>query len=484
MAKKETPTIGEAEEFILNNASNQDIAKASMAAAFAVRQMFAAGETLQTPKNTEDWIQLYADHVWAYAGIYAIASTIAQLEPTLKKRDKETGELEEVKSHKILDLLNRPNDQTVGYDLFESLVVYLETCGDAYWETVWGTETTMMGKQEVEARSFPVELWPINPKRLTPEPAKDGHGVAQYVFQMKKFARKEYFRPDQIVPFHYHHPNKDWFGLGSLQPAIDDIRQDKQMAMWNLDFFEHGITPEGLLTTDERMTQKEMEDLGKQVKQFLAGKGRVVLMLSRGLKWQTVSLNPKDVEFLLGRKENRQAILAALGVPPIKVGLLEHAKYDNYALQLEAFHRDTIIPKVTKIANVLQNFLLPRFPDLLPTDTEEYVIGFDLTPLLKEDEDKLVKRFTMMMEFGLMTPNEARERMGMDPWPEEVLGGDGFYMKNSLVAVGPVGETEQQIELREDYVSQRMAIMEGEVSDRMKKLEDEIREKLEKERDQ
>ena len=132
MAKEETPTIGEVEEFILNNTSNTDIAKASMAAAFAVRQMFAAGERLQTPKNTEDWIELYADHVWAYAGIYAIASTIAQLEPTLKKRDKETGELEEVKSHKIIDLLNRPNDQTVGYDLIESLVVYLETCGDMY----------------------------------------------------------------------------------------------------------------------------------------------------------------------------------------------------------------------------------------------------------------------------------------------------------------------------------------------------------------
>jgi len=281
--------------------------------------------------STEEWVKLYSDHVWAYAGIFAIAATIAPLEPKLYEIDVKSGEKKEKAGHAAVRLLRRPNDSMTGLELLEALVIYLETCGMAYLEVVYEERQKAVGGAVVEEQVQPSELWLIRPDRLTPEPRKDGRGVERYVFQTKKGAKKEYFSPDEIVPFRYFHPLNDWFGLGSVQPAIDDVRQDKQMAQWNLDFFEHGITPEGILQTDKPITPYEMRSLGKQIKSFLSGKGRQVLILGKNLKWQTISLNPKDVEFLEGRRENRQAILAALGVPPVMVGLLEHAKYDNYA---------------------------------------------------------------------------------------------------------------------------------------------------------
>lgn len=416
-------------ELVLDRISNTDLVKASRAAAFAMSEMAGTPDALPSPQNTEEWIGLYTDHIWAYVGVFAIASTIAQLNPQLKKRIKASGEIEEVQSHAVLSLLRDPNNDMTLYDLLESLLIYLETCGDAYWEISYkASQITAGDKVVVSEKEIPAELWPILPSRITPIPRKDGKGIEKYQWQLKRYAKKEYFKPEEIVPFHYYDPLKDWTGMGSLKPALDDIRQDKQMALWNLDFFKHGTTPEGLISTDERLTQTEVDNLGKQIREFLKGKGRTVMILSRGLKWQTISLAPKDIDFLMGRKGNREAILAALGVPPVKAGLLEHAKFDNYALQLEAFHRDTIIPKIRKVESVLQKFLIPRFDDLLETDEYEFIIQFDTTPLLKQDEDQLVKRLVLMIEFGLASPNECRKKLRLEPY----TGGEIFFMNTRV----------------------------------------------------
>lgn len=459
--KKEGPTISEVEEFI-RRTPDEVFAKASAAAAYAVRDMVIYEDGVKQPKNIGDWIELYTKHVWAYAAVFVIASTAAQLKFKLYRWTPESEDREEIKAHPILDLLEKPNDSMTGYDLLESLFVYLETSGIGYWEIVYGQKLLGLGKKIIKADlKKPMELWPIRPDRLKPEPKKDGHGLEKWIYQTKPHAKKRDFAVEEIVPFRYFNPVNQWYGLGSLQPAIDDIRQDKQMAKWNLDFFTQGITPEGLLYTDKPMTKKEIKDIGEQMKASLAGKGRKVLVLSKNLKWQMISVPPKDIEFLAGRKENRQAILAAAGVPSVKVGLLDNAKYDNFRLQQEAFYRDTLLPKLKKVESALNSFLVTRFPDLTK-EGESVWLEFDKSGLLREDADAVVKRVSAELEHGLLTPNEGREIRGRDPWPEGT-GGDLFYMNSNIVPVGaaPEGEeTEESLEMRADSVYQKVEALE------------------------
>jgi HK97 family phage portal protein len=310
-----------------------------------------------------------------------------------------------------------------GYDLMEGLVTVLECCGNGYFEDV---------KEAVEGSKVktPSELWPIRPDRLKPVPAKDGHGIDHWEFQLRSHTRKTIFKPDEIIPFRYFSPMSDWFGMGSLQPAVDAIALDKQMSAWNKDFFQHGTTAEGLISTDKPLTQKEMTDLGVQIKSFLTGKFRKILILGKNLKWQSISVSPKDAEFLQGRKDARDAMLAALGVPLAKLGFVTDVKYSNYELQNLSFHRDCIIPKLLKIEGVLNKYLVPLFPD-----SEGLYVEFDKTSLLKEDENQLVDRFGKALRSGFITPNEACRRLGWPAWPEEQPGGDRYYMERSLVEV-------------------------------------------------
>lgn len=429
------------------NVGDVNLVKASQAAALVVQSMYDPVEMIQAPRLREDWLQMYRRHVWTYAGIFAIASTIAQLGRRLLRTDSASGAAEAVPDHDVLRLLDRPNPQTTGYDWMEMTVIHLEACGNAYSEIAY--ETREIKRRDtgrvLRKISRPAELWTIRPDYLTPMPRKDGGGVDRWLFQVKKWGRKKEFASDQILPFGYADPVDPLFGMGSLQPVTDDLRQDVAMAGWNLDFFSHGLTPQGVFRTDKTLQVHEATEVAEQIREFLTGGKRRVLVLGKGLTWETVSAAAKDVEFLAGRAANREAVLAALGVPPVKVGLLEHAKYDNYRLQSEAFARDTILPKLRKIEGALNLFLLPRYPDLARTPVASWRLEFDADELLAEDVDKVTDRVVQLFERGLLTLNEALAELGRDPVEDEELGGlrvmDGRLVPLSTLVGGGLPET-------------------------------------------
>jgi len=427
------------------NVGDTDLIKASQAAAVVVQSMYNLSEIAQVPKLREDWLKMYTKHTWTYAGIFAIASTIAKLPRQLIKVDRATGDRETVGDHTVTQLLDYPNPQTTGYDWIEMTCIHLESCGNSYSEICYETREVKQGGKTLSSKRGPKELWAVRPDYLTPILRKDGGGVDHWVFQVKKWSRKKDFKVDQILPFGYTDPMNPLFGMGSLQPATDDLRQDLAMVKWNLDFFEHGLTPQGVFRTEQTLQPYQAKEVATQIREFLLGDQRRVLVLGKGLTWETVSTDPKDVEFLAGRAENRQAVLAALGVPPVKVGLLEHAKYDNYRLQAEAFHRDTILPKLRKIEGALNLFLLPRYPDLQRTPVLDWRMEFDVEELLAEDEDKLTDRVLKKLERGLLTINEALVELGHDPLEDEELGGTRIIDKKFIpladVAGGGLPET-------------------------------------------
>jgi len=181
----------------------------------------------------------------------------------------------------------------------------------------------------------------------------------------------------------------------------------------------------------------QAEDIAKQVKEFLMG-GRRVLILGKGMEWQTVSVDPKDTDFLKGRQENRGALLAALGVPPVKVGLLDNAKYDNYRLQSTAFYQDTILPKLRKIEGAIDLFLIPQYADLMRTPQVDWRFEFDTTELLAEDEDMLTDRVIKQLRHGLLTIDGALGELGHD-----AIGGDVGEMRmidKALIPLDSIGD--------------------------------------------
>ncbi len=390
---------------------------------------------LSNPAEIDAWIDLYRTDVWVKAGAYAIARVIATMPIQLfKKTITGTGEkavttITEIPNHPSLDLLEDPNPDQTKFDLFESLSIYLDTVGFAYWEIVYDKGINNQGLQK-----RPAELYSIRPSLLKPILDKKKRRVIRYEYQIKKGAKKKTFQIDEIVPFKYFNPLNDLIGQGSVQPATDEIQLDDAMMQWNKKFFLKG-TVDGMITTDKQLTPKELKDFKREWDKTQRKEGRNTIVAGKGLKYDNFGANPTDVDFLQGRKDNRTSILSAMGVPGVKVNLLDNAQYDNYKLQEEDFNRRTISPRSIKIAGALTKKLIPRFPDLVKKETKgtktSHFIVFDTSLLLKEDRDKLSKRITQEIAHSLKTPNEGRKEMNMEPEKDPMM--DKFYMHKTLV---------------------------------------------------
>ena len=445
------------------------LAKASTAAAAVAESLLSGDQGAQPPANMDEWIGLYTNAPWIYAGTFAIATTCAQLDFILQE-ELPGGELKDIPEHYVLDLLKKPNEGETGFDLKEALFIYLETAGACYWESVPETVGTT-------GISRPGELYTMRPSRITPVPAKDGKSIEKYVFQTKRYAKKTDMRPENVVPFRYFGPLQDWLGQSSLQAAVDEIVLDKAMMKWNQDFFIAGTALQGILETEQTLYPHDLRALTEMFKEMLAGKGRLTPVLGKGLKYKALGKDPKEIEFRLGQRANCEVELAVLGVPHAKVGLLEDAKFSNYQLQERAFHRDTIVPKLRKVESALNCYLVPRFPDLADG---KHFLRFDRTPLLLEDQEALTKRVTEEIAHGLMTPNEGRKILGKEPGPATL---DGYFIDKRLVPVGTIeekptdaAEEEFTTKREQDDVIDAIERVHDEVADGMKEMEQRIAE--------
>lgn len=437
------------EEIVRTQMKNREIiSKSSEVAAIVAESILGRFSEQTSDEDIQKWIELYSTHAWVYAGAFAIASTISALPFQLYKLSKtKQDEDEEMLDHPVLDLLNFPNDQKTKEDHLESLIIYLETCGEGYWEVVYEKKGVV---------SQPIELWNIMPSRMTPVPDKEGKGIASWIFQTRSYAKKKIFKREQIIPFRYTHPLKDWRGQGSLLASRNDIQLDFNMMDWNKAFFAGGTVLDGVFTTDQSLTAASLKNVKEQILAKVQGGGHKTLVLTNNLKYDPISSNPKDLEWESGHKNNRNTILSTMGVPPIKVGILDQAKYDNYRLQEDSFHRDTIVPKLKKISGTLSLYLLPMFG----LNPREHQLRFDTTTILSEDQDRQTTRITTQIKHGLKTPNEGRGELGLDAYD----GGDIYYVEKFLVPIAgddyvePVEEEpegkpevlEETLEKRED----------------------------------
>jgi len=388
---------------------------------------------LSNPQEIDAWIDLYRTDVWIKAASFAIARVVATLPIKLYKKVKDgTGEkfdpyVQEIDSHPILDLLDDPNPDQSKFDLFEALSIYLDTVGYGYWEVVYDKGINNTGRMK-----RPAELYNIRPSLLTPDLDSNKRKVTGYTYQSKKWGKKKHFGTHEIVPFKYFNPLNDLIGQGSAQPAADEIQTDNAMLQWNKDFFLKG-TIDGMITTDKSLSPKEVKDFKRDWNASQRIGGRNTIIASKGLKYDHFGAKPNEVDFLAGRKDNRNSILSCMGVPGVKVNILENATKDNYKLQEEDFNRNTVVPRCIKIASSLNKKLLPLYHDLANKGMEKspYFLAFDTTLLLKEDKDKQSKRITQEIAHSLKTPNEGRKEMGMEPMEDELM--NKTYMHKTLV---------------------------------------------------
>ena len=193
-------------------------------------------------------------------------------------------------------------------------------------------------------------------------------------------------------------------GVPRLKPAWRTMKVLGSMRNFQDNFFKNGAVPGLVIKSPNTLSEKIKERMlaAWRARYNPEAGGRRPLILDGGLELDTLSNTSfRELDFADSIKANENIILQALGVPPI---LLDSGNNANIRPNHRMYYLETILPIVRKI-----NFAFERY------------FGFDLQedtsniPAMQPELRDQAGFYSTLVNGGVMTPNEARVQMRLDP---------------------------------------------------------------------
>ena len=392
------------------------------------------------PKLTSDrWASpkiLQANKEWVYRNNDVIANEVAKMEFELYKVSIVGGDIvyDEVFTHPILDLLDKPNNETVKSDALYIIQSHKKLVGDAFWLKIRNN------RQVVALRSIDPTKVELNLRQPTPE---DPTAIESYHYIDVVNGTKIdiVYQPEDIIHLKKPNPSNPFRGLGVVEAMAETIDVDNLTNLTTKTFFEKGAITNFVLSTDQKITKEQLKRLRAELRQDYSGAANAykTMILGGGLKPEKISFSNKDMEFLAQLTWYRDKIMSGFGNTLASLGMLDDVNRATHESAMIEWKRVTVKPDMDSIVNSLNEFLVPEFGD-------DLILGYtDPIPEDREDKRDEVKA---LWPTGVITLNEARELMDY----ESVESGDIFFMPMGGTTTPEEGlqtddeETDEEIE--------------------------------------
>jgi len=212
------------------------------------------------------------------------------------------------------------------------------------------------------------------------------------------------FSPEEIIHIKENSFHSIYRGVPRLKPALRTMVLMKNMRAFQDNFFKNGAVPGLVLKSPNTLSDKIKERMigAWQQRYSPDSGGRRPLILDGGIEVDAISnINFKDLDFQSAISENEKIILKALGIPPI---MMDSGNNANIRPNMRLYYLETILPIVRKI-----NYGLERF------------FGFELSeditniPALQPELRDSSAYYTSLVNGGIITAAEARDRLGFEP---------------------------------------------------------------------
>ena len=286
------------------------------------------------------------------------------------------------------------------------------------WQTSYEYRETMMLHVGLTGRHFSfinrvrgqvAELIPLDPGRVTVKRSTD----LVITYEVLGLDGSKMLFPREAL---WHVRGPSWDSFSALQPvrlAREAIGLSQAIEEQQARFYETGASPSGLLSVEGTLDDEQNKRLRAWLEKDVQGAknaGRP-FVLDRNSKWMQMSMSGVDAQTLEQRKFQIEEICRAFRVMPIMVGYSDKAATYASAEQMFLAHVvHTLSPWYERLEQSIDANLLSdadRRAGLYAKFVEEGL----LRGSLKDTKDYLLG----LVNGGLMTPNEGREKLDLDP---------------------------------------------------------------------
>lgn len=204
-------------------------------------------------------------------------------------------------------------------------------------------------------------------------------------------------------------------------------------------FFKNGTFLSGYLKTDKSINLEGRKRISQSWTQAYGGPNNIgkVPVLDEGFDFQQMGLKPEDASMLETVKFSTEDIARIFGVPPHLLYALERATYNNIEHLGQEFATYTIMPWTNQIEEEFSRKIFREVEKRYTrTRKSRFLARMDLSQLLKADAEGRSKLYQSGIQNGWMSPNEARQKEGLNP----VSGGDQNFIQLNMTTLERVGE--------------------------------------------
>lgn len=205
--------------------------------------------------------------------------------------------------------------------------------------------------------------------------------------------------------------------LTYARETIGQVRaRDRQVAAT----FKHGARPSGAVSMpdNKKLSDPAFDRLQRSLDDFRSGgdKDGGVLLLEEGLKWETISMSPTDMQWIEGQKLSRSEICMFFGVPPSMIG--DNSGSDsNWGTGLEQKSNGFVAYTLDDHLVMWEEEISAMIPD------PKVYARFNRSALVRGDVKSRYTAHAQGLQWGWLSPNEVRAMEDLNPR----LDGDIYY---------------------------------------------------------
>ena len=332
-----------------------------------------------------------------FAAIEIISNSVAELPINVKTREDDKTGL--IKVHPIYDALN--NGLMTKFMLIKMLVTDMLLYGNGIAYIDREMDGTPKSIIYCPYGSYNI-MYNVNTRQLS--------------YKITSI-RKGQIEPIDII--HLVKNSKNGVeGIGVLYYASHTLDLAKATEKAAQDYFSSGCHVAGILSTNAtRLTREQRESIRDAWNQAHGNKGTGMAILENGMQYSPVAANSKESQLLETRLFNLNDIARFFSISPVLLGDLSHSSYSTIEASLLEFVTHTLFPYITLIENEFTR-------KLIKPSEKNLFIDLDENYIVKSDKQSQANYLSTLVGKGIMTINEARHQLGLNP----MEGGDDLII--------------------------------------------------------
>lgn len=343
------------------------------------------------------------------------ASSVASLGLHVMRRKRDGGRLwyEDAEgTQPDLLLSQRPNDRQTAYDFIWQVVYQREMYGNAYVVPVYS------GGALSALYCIPPECSVSYDRLRNVYTIND-----QYDGIMGEYA------PSEVI--HIRSYCRDGFlGTPVTELASLVLSNARKAYKQESEMFTPGSTLRGFITGEETVavgyggaTDKQLKGVTQRIREAITS-GQNLNFLPGSMKFVQTGMTPSDLQLLENMRFLNLEICRFFGVPPTQVFQDSNVNYNTTESSQTIFMTSTLAPLLRQIES--------EFTVKLFGTGGRLRARFKIEDYYQTDPSVQAGMLTSLIQSGVITPNEARGKMGLAP----MAGGDELVANGSMAKLG------------------------------------------------